>query len=155
MNVGGGIYLIGLLLGDATIVELTGGRVYYVARDNVAEEKDRVPYVVVAPTGVSLESDSKDMGWDEWRERFVITLCAETGAGLKELVERVAEVIENGAEGAEEAEGAEGANGANGTDWGGLYEVRDMEMSGGPVNFDPMKPCYWQQIDVEIVTEKI
>ena len=118
-----------------------GGRLYYVGRDNAAEDEDKIPYIVVMPKGLS-ELTSKDGGLVEDEDRIDVLVVAESGEALMILADNVRRTVYN-----YHAE-------TGGIEESGRFVVSQISFSAGEVFFDPTKPCYYQFLSFTINTEE-
>lgn len=118
-----------------------GGRLYYVGRDNAAEDEDKIPYIVVMPKGLS-ELTSKDGGLVEDEDRIDVLVVAESGEALMSLADSVRRAVYN----------YYTVNG--GIEESGRFVVSQMSFSAGEVFFDPTKPCYYQFLNFTLNTEE-
>lgn len=134
-------FIISAINASEAVVSAIGGRLYYVGRDNAAEDEDKIPYIVVMPKGLS-ELTTKDSGIEEDEDRIDVLVVAESGEALMILADNVRRAVcnyytENG--GIEEP---------------GRFVVSQMSFSAGEVFFDPTKPCYYQFLSFTLNTEE-
>ena len=133
-------FIISAISADEDIVRTIGGRLYYVGRDNAAEDEDKIPYIVVMPMGLS-ELTTKDGGALEDEDKIDVLVVAASGEALMSLADGVRRTVYNyhtSTGGYEEA---------------GRFSVSQMSFSAGEVFFDPTKPCYYQFLSFTLNTE--
>ena len=133
-------FIISAISADEDIVRTIGGRLYYVGRDNAAEDEDKIPYIVVMPKGVS-ELTTKDGGTEEDEDRIDVLVVTESGEALMTLAGKVRRTVYNyhvHTGGFEES---------------GNFVVSQVSFSAGEVFFDPIKPCYYQILSFTLNTE--
>ena len=133
-------FIISAINADEDIVRTIGGRLYYVGRDNAAEDEDKIPYVVVMPKGLS-ELTTKDGGALEDEDKIDVLVVAASGEALMSLADGVRRTVYNylvSTGGYEEA---------------GRFSVSQMSFAAGEVYFDPTKPCYYQFLSFTLNTE--
>lgn len=133
-------YVIKALQSSESIMGKTEGRIYFVGRDNAAEEEDKIPYVVVMPEGVSTDG-SKDEYEIFDTDQVSVMVVAETGEEIMEMADEVRLAMK--AEYYRNRHIQEG--------W--PFIVRQFTFSAGAVNYDPMKPCYFQALAYSIEDE--
>ena len=134
-------FIISAINASEAVVSAIGGRLYYVGRDNAAEDEDKIPYIVVMPKGLS-ELTTKDSGIEEDEDRIDVLVVAESGEALMSLADSVRRTVYN-----------------YHTETGGIKEsgrfvVSQMSFSAGEVFFDPTKPCYYQFLNFTLTTEE-
>lgn len=133
-------FIISAISADEDIVSTIGGRLYYVGRDNAAEDEDKIPYIVVMPKGLS-ELTTKDDGALEDEDKIDVLVVAESGEALMTLAGKVRRMVYNyhvHTGGFEES---------------GNFVVSQISSSAGEVFFDPTKPCYYQFLSFTLNTE--
>ena len=133
-------FIISAINANADIVGAIGGRLYYVGRDNAAEDEDKIPYIVVMPKGLS-ELTTKDVGAEEDEDKIDVLVVAESGEALMSLAGKVRRTVYNyhvHTGGFEES---------------GNFVVSQVSFSAGEVFFDPTKPCYYQFLSFTLNTE--
>lgn len=133
-------FIIGAISADEDIVRTIGGRLYYVGRDNAAEDEDKIPYIVVMPKGLS-ELTTKDGSALEDEDKIDVLVVAASGEALMSLTDGVRRTVYNylvSTGGYEEA---------------GRFSVNQMSFAAGEVYFDPSKPCYYQFLSFTLNTE--
>lgn len=107
----------------------TGGRIFYAARDNAAEEEDKIPYIVVQPESVT-EDSTKDGDGVHDTDRVSVLVVAAGGAELMDLAESVRRAVGASAETFESES----------------FTVDGLTFSAGAVVMDTQKPCYYQTL---------
>lgn len=133
-------FIISAISAAEDIVRTIGGRLYYVGRDNAAEDEDKIPYIVVMPKGLS-ELTTKDGGALEDEDKIDVLVVAASGEALMTLANGVRRTVYNyhvSTGGYEEA---------------GRFSVSQMSFAAGEVYFDPSKPCYYQFLSFTLNTE--
>lgn len=133
-------FIISAINASEDIVGTIGGRLYYVGRDNAAEDEDKIPYIVVMPKGVS-ELTTKDGGAEEDEDRIDVLVVAESGEALMTLADSVRRTVYNY------------HVQTGGVEDSGRFVVSQMSFSAGEVFFDPTKPCYYQILSFTLNTE--
>lgn len=128
-------FVISALQHSDYVMTATDGRIFFVARDNAAEEEDKIPYVVVMPEGVS-EYGSKDWGGEMDNDKVSVMVVAGDGEGLMTLAESVRRALPKELS-TYEAES---------------FKVEQLSFSAGAVMMDSSKPCYYQTLSYEIDT---
>lgn len=134
-------FIISAINANEDIVGAIGGRLYYVGRDNAAEDEDKIPYIVVMPKGLS-ELTTKDSGVAEDEDRIDVLVVAESGEALMILADNVRRAVCN-----YHAE-------TGGFEEPGRFVVSQISFSGGEVFFDPTKPCYYQFLSFTLNTQE-
>lgn len=133
-------FIISAINANADIVGAIGGRLYYVGRDNAAEDEDKIPYIVVMPKGLS-ELTTKDVGAEEDEDKIDVLVVAESGEALMTLADKVRRTIYNY------------HVQTGGVEDSGRFVVSQVSFSAGEVFFDPTKPCYYQFLSFTLNTE--
>ena len=134
-------FIISAINASEAVVSAIGGRLYYVGRDNAAEDEDKIPYIVVMPKGLS-ELTTKDSGVAEDEDRIDVLVVAESGEALMILADNVRRAVYN-----YHAE-------TRGFEEPGCFVVSQMSFSAGEVFFDPTKPCYYQFLSFTLNSEE-
>lgn len=133
-------FIISAISEDEDIVRTIGGRLYYVGRDNAAEDEDKIPYIVVMPKGLS-ELTTKDDGALEDEDKIDVLVVAESGEALMSLADGVRRTVYNY------------HDYTGGFEESGRFLVSQMSFAAGEVFFDPSKPCYYQFLSFILNTE--
>lgn len=133
-------FIISAISANEDIVSAIGGRLYYVGRDNAAEDEDKIPYIVVMPNGLS-ELTTKDDGALEDEDKIDVLVVAESGEALMSLAYGVRRTVYNY------------NKQTGGFEESGRFMVSQMSFSAGEVFFDPSKPCYYQFLSFTLNTE--
>ena len=145
-------FIISAINASEAVVSAIGGRLYYVGRDNAAEDEDKIPYIVVMPKGLS-ELTTKDSGIEEDEDRIDVLVVAESGEALMSLADSVRRTVYN--HNAETGGSFTVYNTENGgIEESGRFVVSQMSFSAGEVFFDPTKPCYYQFLTFLLNTEE-
>lgn len=128
------------------IVSATGGRIYSTAVPLPEEEADNVPlpYLVVTFDGLENGGLTKDDGWEgcEDRVRVGVTVVAATRPALASLAAQVRLQVPRFFGEVEADPG---------------HECRALlplgyALSAQAVEYDPLKPCYWQVLNYQCDT---
>ena len=122
-------FIISALQNTPAIMAATDGRIFYAARDNAAEEEDKIPYIVVQPESVT-EDSTKDGDGVHDTDRVGVLVVAQGGAELMDLAEDVRRAVGDAAETFESE----------------IFTVDGLTFSAGAVVMDPQKPCYYQTL---------
>jgi hypothetical protein len=121
---------IAALSADADIMEVISGRLYGTAIALPDEDADNapVPYLIVTFDGLTNDSLTKDaMEGDTDSVQVGVTCVAQTLGGLHDLTQMVREAVRGYLESEETA-------------------VTDYQLSADAIQYDSLKPCYWQVI---------
>ncbi|MCH5307639.1 MAG: hypothetical protein J1E37_06110 [Prevotella sp.] len=122
---------IGALQQDADLMEQVGGRLYGTAIPLPDEDADNTPppYVIVTFDGLNNQSQTKDNPYDDDEDnvQIGIEVTGETLEQLHGLTRHVRRTI--------------GAYLSESGQDDGIY---DTTFSADAIQYDPMKPCYWQ-----------
>lgn len=133
------------LLGSDDITEVTEGRIFNPARPEIDEDEDKIPYIIIRYEGGQSESAYKDKVLANLDSATIsILVVANSREDLAELTELVSDTIEGDFESED------------------IYDVHDewnfyidsCQMSAGPVEYDSMKPCCFQQLTYQCDTSK-
>lgn len=120
------------LRSNTDILSATGGRIFPVCRNAKEEDEDKIPYIIMMPQSVTNDSGSKDESEGDVDTAIVtLEICAEDYAGLVELTEEVRACIK----GNEEL-----------TDSTWNFELLGYDFAAQEVNYDPLKPCFYQRL---------
>ena len=127
---------------DDELMEAIGGRLYGTAIPLPDEDADNVPvpYVIVTFDGLTNDAQTKDCPYegDFDSVNIGVEVTAASLAALHELTQKVRTVVLGYMESEDTT-------------------VRDYQLTAGPIQYDQLKPCYWQvlryQCDVEIIQE--
>lgn len=117
-------------------------RLYGTAIPLPDEDADNVPvpYVIVTFDGLTNDAQTKDCPYegDFDSVNIGVEVTAASLAALHELTQKVRTVVLGYMESEDTT-------------------VRDYQLTAGPIQYDQLKPCYWQvlryQCDVEIIQE--
>jgi hypothetical protein len=127
------------LLASSDASRYTDGRIFNTARTASDEDEDRVPYIIITHDGGQNAGESKDLEEGSVDVANISLLCVGTSrAELSALTEMVREVIKEGVKKLK----ADG----NGFDYVFTF---------GPISYDSMKPCYYQDLKYKCVVEII
>lgn len=132
------------LKSDATVMRLTGGRIYNTAIPLPDEDADNVPapYIIITFDGLTNQNDSKDYVYegDFDQVRISLEMVAVTRDALATLAERVRSVVRSFFE--------------NYADDGDLYDLVPVEYdyTASDVSYDADKPCFVQRMTYQCLT---
>ncbi len=122
---------IAALAGNSALMETIGGRLYGTAIPLPDEDLDNVPvpYVIVTYDGLVNEGLTKDDSFEGNTDTVTIgiEMTASTLDALHTLTESVRSIV------SDYMANYEGADGP-----------MDYQFSAGRIEWDQMKPCYWQ-----------
>lgn len=120
---------------DEEIMQLTEGRIFNPARDERSEEEDSIPYIIISNDGGRNIDETKDFSNEGETDAVTISiLCvAEDREPLANLTQKVRNVIREASSG-----------------WDRL---QDYNISSGPVEMDPYKPCNYQTLTYQCEIE--
>lgn len=126
---------------NAVLVERVGGRIYGTAIPLPDEDIDNVPvpYVIVTFDGLNNEQTTKDdEQYEGERDRVNIgvEVTAESLATLHELTQTIRQTILDYISSQAETEGNE-------------FPIDDYQFSAQAIQFDSLKPCYWQVLNYQ------
>lgn len=127
---------------DDELMGAISGRLYGTAIPLPDEDADNVPvpYVIVTFDGLTNDAQTKDCPYegDFDSVNIGVEVTAASLAALHELTQKVRTVVLGYMESEDTT-------------------VRDYQLTAGPIQYDQLKPCYWQvlryQCDVEIIQE--
>ena len=135
------------LRSNAELIEqLPAGDVYNTAIALPEEEADNapVPYIIVSFDGLQNQDQTKDDDFEAESDNVQIgvTICAETRPQLGELAMAVRRTVR------EYFLEHQGDN----SDEDFALIPEDMSLQAGGVQYDSLKPCYWQQLTYQCDT---
>lgn len=127
---------------DDELMGAISGRLYGTAIPLPDEDADNVPvpYVIVTFDGLTNDAQTKDCPYegDFDSVNIGVEVTAASLVALHELTQKVRTVVLGYMESEDTT-------------------VRDYQLTAGPIQYDQLKPCYWQvlryQCDVEIIQE--
>ena len=130
---------IAAIQSNPALVERIGGRLYGTAIQLPDERVDNVPvpYVIVTFDGLNNEQTTKD---DEQYEgecdsvNIGVEVTAESLTELHELTQAIRKTILDYISSQAETEGDE-------------FPIDDYQFSAQAIQFDSLKPCYWQVLN--------
>lgn len=129
-------YFIEALRNDATIMQQTAGRIYGTAipLPDVDADNAPVPYIIVLFDGLSNNVSSKDYKYegDEDNVSISVEVTARTLAALHTLTQLVRNSIKEYFEVTSTA-------------------VIDYQFGAQAIQYDALKPCYWQVLSYQCV----
>jgi hypothetical protein len=126
---------IAALNADASLMQKIGGRLYSTAIPLPDEEADNVPvpYIIVTFDGLNNDAQSKDDPYegDYDSVQVGIEITAENREALAELTQQVRDIVHSYFRSyvGDERDAVEG-----------------YQLSAEPVQYDSMKPCFWQTL---------
>lgn len=124
--------IIAALAADADIMDVVGGRLYGTAIGLPDEEAENVPcpYLIVTFDGLTNEGLTKDSSWegDTDRVQVGVTVAAATLGALHDLTQMVREAVSGYLVETETA-------------------VEDYQLTATGIQYDSLKPCYWQVLN--------
>ncbi len=141
------IIFIKALRSNAELIEqLPAGDVYNTAIALPEEEAYNAPppYIIVSFDGLQNQDQTKDDDFEAESDNVQIgvTICAENRPQLGELATAVRQTVR---EYFREHQGDDSDE-----DFSLIPE--DMTLQAGPVQYDSLKPCYWQQLTYQCDT---
>lgn len=122
------------LRANSGIMLNTDGRIFNPARPEIDEEEDAIPYIIIQHTGLQQNSGSKDAE-EEDTDTITITAVAETREGLGNLAQLIRDVMR---------EAFDAFSDDDETQYG--FGIEDYGFSAGPVQYDSVKPCHFQDL---------
>lgn len=128
---------------SADILESTNGRIFNPAREDIDEEEDKIPYIILTLDGVQNEPTDKDCG--EGRvdnDTISILVVAEDRERLSNLAELVRTTLRRA---------LERFNDNDSIEYG--FSITDYRFSAGGVQFDGSKPCCFQTLTYTVENE--
>lgn len=131
------------LRNSADVIEVTEGRIFNTARPEIDEEEDKIPYVIIQNMGTQGQNISKD-GDDADLDTITITVVAEKREGLGDMTTLIRETIED--------EMDDAGMDCECCDDG--YDIIEYSFSAGAVQYDGMKPCFFQELTWVVETNK-
>jgi len=141
------IFVKALRSNASLIAQLPAGDVYNTAIALPEEEADNapVPYIIVSFDGLQNQDQTKDDDFEAESDsvQIGVTICAETRPQLGELAMAVRRTVR------------EYFREHQGDDSDEDYQLipDDMTLSAQPVQYDSLKPCYWQQLTYQCDTK--
>jgi hypothetical protein len=140
------IFVKALRSNAALIAQLPAGDVYNTAIALPDEDADNapLPYVIVSFDGLNNQDTTKDNDYDGLTDTVTIgiEIAAETRPKLGELARIVRKTLR------------EYFREHQGDDSDEDYQLipEDMTLSAQPVQYDSLKPCYWQRLTYQCDT---
>lgn len=132
-------FLVSAIKADSRLNDAIDGNIFSTAVPVPDEDLDNVPlpYVIVTYDGMTQDTDTKDQSGfesDSDINTCRVEVVAESRESLAELISDARRAIRKFFE-----------------DEDGL-SVEDYTISAGPVDYDPQKPCYYQDLTYHITT---
>lgn len=120
------------------IKQRTSGRIFNTARPDDEEAADSVPYIIITYEGMTNNATHKDIQWEGWEdtETVSVLVVAETRESLALLITDVRRSIKAHAE-----------------DESDDQQPIDYTVSASVVQYDSMKPCFYQTLTYVCVTD--
>jgi len=141
------IFVKALRSNAALIAQLPAGDVYNTAIALPDEDADNapLPYVIVSFDGLNNQDTTKDNDYDGLTDTVTvgIEIAAETRPKLGELARSVRKTLREYFREHQDDDSDED------------YQLipDDMTLSAQPVQYDSLKPCYWQQLTYQCDTK--
>ncbi len=141
------IFVKALRSNAALIAQLPAGDVYNTAIALPDEDADNapLPYVIVSFDGLNNQDTTKDNDYDGLTDTVTIgiEIAAETRPKLGELARIVRKTLREYFREHQDDDSDED------------YQLipEDMTLSAQPVQYDSLKPCYWQQLTYQCDTK--
>jgi len=141
------IFVKALRSNTALIAQLPAGDVYNTAIALPDEDADNapLPYVIVSFDGLNNQDTTKDNDYDGLTDTVTvgIEIAAETRPKLGELARSVRKTLREYFREHQDDDSDED------------YQLipDDMTISAQPVQYDSLKPCYWQQLTYQCDTK--
>lgn len=129
---------------EGDIIELTQGRIFNPAREDIDEEEDKIPYIIISLDGTqNVPTDKDAQGEGRLDTDTISVLCvAEDRESLANLAELVRRTLRKALVDFGEDEAVE---------YG--FSITDYAFAGGAVQFDPGKPCCFQTLTYSVENE--
>ena len=126
---------IAAIQSNHALVERIGGRLYGTAIPLPDEDADNVdvPYIIVTFDGLNNDDSTKDQPYegDYDKVNIGVEVTAESLTSIHELTHIIRQTILDYIRGKKETEGDE-------------FPIDDYQLSAQAIQFDSLKPCYWQ-----------
>ena len=131
------------------INELVNGRIFNTADDEVDDEevdKTDIPYIMILNNGTHNDENSKDDGVESDYDKDSISLeiAANDRKELARLTQLVRDIIRDTANAFDDTDAV---------NFG--FQLTDYNFSAGTVEYDAMKPCFWQTLNYECETKNL
>lgn len=129
-----------------SIIDTTHNRIFNTGRDEISEEEDKIPYIIITNDGTRNDVESKDDKPESEYDSDTVSVLvvSDTRSHLAELVEEVrTSVCDDVADMDEEM----------GRNFG--FIIQDYTFTAGPVEYDPSKPCFFQTLTYNCETYNI
>lgn len=122
-----------------SIMEATEGRVFNTGRDEISEEEDKIPYIIITNDGTQNDEESKDVvaESDYDRDTISVLVVSDTRSHLAELAEEVRKSVKQDVEDMDMDEDMAKEFG---------FLINDYSFSASAVEYDPSKPCFFQTL---------
>jgi len=131
---------IAAIQSNHALVERIGGRLYGTAIPLPDEDADNVPvpYVILTFDGLNNDDSTKDQPYegDYDKVNIGVEVTAESLDALHELTQIIRQTILDYIRGQKEANGDE-------------FPIDDYQFSAQAIQFDSLKPCYWQVLSYQ------
>ena len=122
-----------------SIMETTEGRVFNTGRDEISEEEDKIPYIIITNDGTQNQEESKDseVESDYDNDTVSVLVVSDTRSHLAELAEEVRKSVKQDVEDMEMDKDMAKEFG---------FLINDYSFSASAVEYDPSKPCFFQTL---------
>lgn len=131
------------LCNNADLKEVTKGRIFNTARPEIDEDEDKIPYTIIQNMGTQEHNLTKD-GDTTDHDTITILVVAETREDLGNITTLIRETIKDAIDALDYEDGIESG-----------YNLLDYTFSAGPIQYDGMKPCHFQELTWVCETENI
>lgn len=123
-------YFVSAFRASEEVLSATSGRIFFAGRDMVQEEQDKVPYITLTPTGINVEGVKDNLALEDDCGVDALVV-AETAEGIMELADAVRQAV---------------AEASVDTSAWGFRISKPPVFSCGEVQYDMVKPCYYQML---------
>lgn len=126
-----------------SIIDATQNRIFNTGRDDISEEEDKIPYIIITNDGTQNSAQSKDdvCESDYDTDTVSVLIVSDTRSHLAELAEDVRNSIREDVEDMDEEQGKKFG-----------FIIEDYTLTAGPVEYDPTKPCFFQKLTYQCET---
>lgn len=161
---------IDILSADSTLMTAIGGRLYdpAITKPDFEAENEPVPYIIVSLDGLNNEDTTKDDPFEGVTDivQIGIEIAANTREELAQLAQRVRSLIHHEISYVQQHARLRSADQQLLTDSENRYLTVDRDFadtysqipydyrfSAQAVQYDPMKPCFWQTLNYQCSVE--
>lgn len=129
-----------------SIMETTEGRVFNTGRDEISEEEDKIPYIIITNDGTQNQEESKDAEVETAYDNDTVSvlIVSDTRSHLAELAEEVRNSVRDDVEDMDEEMAKEFG-----------FMIEDYSFTASPVEYDPSKPCFFQTLTYQCETQNL